>query len=65
MKPTLRTKAQIAGILQKHEAGAEYAGLCCKHGCRRACSTLGRKYSGMAANAKRLKALLGLSELRA
>ena len=65
MKRTLRTEAQITGILQKHEAGAEYAGLCCKHGCRRACSTLGRKYSGMAAEAKRLKALLGLCELRA
>ena len=32
MKRTIRSEAQIIGILQEHEAGAKCADLCPKHG---------------------------------
>ena len=59
MKRTIRTKKQIIGILQEHEAGAKCADLCRKHGMSEGTFYAWKaKYSGMTVSeAKRLKAL--------
>lgn len=59
MKKARLTEEQIIGILQEHEAGAECADLCRKHGMSEGTFYAWKaKYSGMTVSeAKRLKAL--------
>lgn len=59
MKRTIRTKEQIIGILQEHEAGAKCADLCRQHGMSEVTFYAWKaRYSGMTVSgAKRLKAL--------
>ena len=59
MKRTTRTEEQIIGILQEHEAGANCADLCRKHGMSEGTFYAWKaKYSGMTVSeAKRLKVL--------
>ncbi len=67
MKRKRFTDEQIIGILSEHEAGANCADLCRTHGMSEGTFYNWKaKFGGMTASeAKRQKALLGLSERRA